>query len=159
MWDDLCASHGTRAWCRRLGFGRTETTGTHLARQCPVSRPEARIWKCSMKNLAAIAILVCGAVSVSALADEPVSASYRILVPPAPQFVPTKVWDDGVFTYIQLRAPYHGDLPAVFEVLDGGQFAVVDAKWDEAESRFVVRKIIDRVELRLDEKHVDIVRS
>jgi len=93
------------------------------------------------------------------VAVEPNSTSYKIIVPPLPQFVPTKVWDDGKFTYIQLQAPYHGDLPAVFEVLDDGKLAVVDAKWDEATSSFVVRKIIDRVELRLSDKHVEIDRS
>lgn len=106
-----------------------------------------------------LAMLMCDAFSAMAHADEPFSTKYQIVVPPAPQFTPTKVWDDGKFTYIQLRAPYHGDLPAVLEQLDDGKYAVVDARWDEKTSRFVLPKLIDRVVLRLDEKHVEIDRS
>lgn len=90
---------------------------------------------------------------------EPNSASYKIVMPAPPPFVPTKVWDDGKFTYIQLPAPYHGDLPAVFEVLDDGKLAVVDARWDGDTSRFVARKVVDHVQLRLDDIHVEIDRS
>lgn len=53
-----------------------------------------------------LAMLMCAAFSAMAHADEPFSTKYQIVVPPAPQFTPTKVWDDGKFTYIQLRAPY-----------------------------------------------------
>jgi type IV secretory pathway VirB9-like protein len=106
-----------------------------------------------------LAILTYAAFSSMAHAGEPFSTKYQIVVPPAPQFTPTKVWDDGKFTYIQLRAPYHGELPVVFEQLDDGEFAVVDARWDERTSRFVLPKLIDRVVLRLEEKHVEIDRS
>lgn len=106
-----------------------------------------------------LAILLCAAFNAMAHADEPFSTKYQIVVPPAPQFTPTKVWDDGKFTYIQLRAPYHGDLPVVLEELDGGKYALVNARWDEKASCFVVPKLIDRVVLRMDEKHVEINRS
>ncbi|MEW6343004.1 MAG: TrbG/VirB9 family P-type conjugative transfer protein [Pseudomonadota bacterium] len=106
-----------------------------------------------------LVVLTCAVLGSMAHADESFSQKYQIVVPPAPQFTPTKVWDDGKFTHIQLRAPYHGDLPAVFESFDDGRFAVVDTKWDQATSQIVVRKIIDHVVLRLGEKHVEIDRS
>ncbi|MBB5546608.1 TrbG/VirB9 family P-type conjugative transfer protein [Paraburkholderia fungorum] len=87
------------------------------------------------------------------------SSDYHVYVPPPPRFVPTKVWDDGKFTYIQLRAPYNGDLPAVFSETDDGKFALLNAKWDEKSARFVIPNLIDRVIMRVGAKSVEIDRA
>lgn len=89
----------------------------------------------------------------------PSTSDYHVIVPPPPQFVPTKVWDDGKFTYIQLSSPYNGDLPVVFAENEPGQFELLNARWDEKSARFVIPRLINRVVMRLGDTHVEIDRT
>lgn len=86
-------------------------------------------------------------------------SDYHIILPPPPQFVPTKVWDDGKSTYIQLRAPYSGELPAIFAEIEPGQHELLNAQWDEKSSCFVIPNLITRVVMRAGAKYVEIDRT
>lgn len=92
-------------------------------------------------------------------ATDPSNSAYHVIVPPPPQFVPTKVWDDGKFTYIQLRSPYNAELPVVLAENEPGQFELLNARWDEKSARFEIPKLITRVVMKLGEKYVEIDRT
>ena len=111
-----------------------------------------------MKTLA-IAFAHSGDLCAASRADEVVANHYQIFDSPAPQFAPIKVWDDGKFVYIQLKAPYNGEIPTVLAGRQPGKFALVDARWDQKTSQFVVSELVDRLVLRLDDKYVEINRS
>ena len=111
-----------------------------------------------MKKIA-LALVLFGALGAVAHADEPVGAHYQIVVPPPPPFVPTKVWDDGKFTYIQLASPYHGELPAIISEPEPGKFALVQFRWDPKTSQFVVQQLVDRLVLKAGDRYVEINRS
>jgi type IV secretory pathway VirB9-like protein len=104
-------------------------------------------------------IALLGAVSAMAHAGEPSEVKYKITVPSAPEFVPTKVYDDGKFTYIDLPKPYLAELPVVLALMDDGTRELVNFKWDVNNSRLVVLKLIDRVVLVSGAKSVVVSRT
>jgi hypothetical protein len=92
-------------------------------------------------------------------AADPGNSDYQVILSPPPTFVPTKVWDDGKFTYIQLRAPYNGDLPVVLAENEPGNFELLNAKWDQKSARFVIPGLITRAVMKLGDKYVEIDRT
>lgn len=110
-----------------------------------------------MKKIALL-LALCVITLNAVAAGEASGSSYEIRVPSAPRFVPSKVWDDGRFTYIELQKPYHGEIPIVRAVGDDGSREMVNFQWDEQNSRFVVLRLVDKAELVLGEKKVFINR-
>ena len=86
-------------------------------------------------------------------------AAYKITTPSAPAFTPVKAWNDGKFTFIALTGDYHGDLPVVFALADDGSRSLVNFQWDQKNSRFVVRRVLDRAILVLGDKSVVVSRT
>ena len=72
--------------------------------------------------------------------------------PPAPEFMPVKVWAAGKVTFIELVKPYQGELPMVWAQVEDSSVSAVNFNWDEQNSRFVVERILDRVVLVLRER-------
>lgn len=107
-----------------------------------------------------LTLLLCAVAAASvANADESSGDVYKISVPAAPTFVPSRVYDDGKFTFIQLQKPYRGVLPVVFAVASDGSREVVNFKWDEQNSRLVVMGLIDHAVLVHGDEVVAINRT
>ena len=86
-------------------------------------------------------------------------SAYKISIAPSPEFVPTNVWDDGKFTFIELRKPYRGALPSVFLLSEEGKRELVNFKWDEQNSRLEIQRLFERAVLVLGDKSVVVSRS
>ncbi|MFM0742150.1 TrbG/VirB9 family P-type conjugative transfer protein [Paraburkholderia xenovorans] len=112
-----------------------------------------------MKKIAFTLLLCAVAAAKVANAEESSGAAYKISVPAVPAFVPSKVYDDGKFTFIQLQKPYRGALPVVFAVAADGSREVVNFRWDDQNSRLVVSGVLERVVLMNGDEVVTINRS
>lgn len=69
-------------------------------------------------------------------------------------FAPTRVFDDGTFTYIQM--PKVQDLPVVFAIGDDGEIRLVD--YVVKKNYILVQRVLPGILLRLDEQEVTVVR-
>lgn len=107
----------------------------------------------------AILLALCATFMNTAGAGEPSEAIYKVSVPSTPAFVPSKVWDDGKFTFIELQKPYRGELPVVFALSDDGSRQLVNYQWDEQNSRLVVQRLFERAVLVNGDKTVILSRS
>lgn len=102
---------------------------------------------------------VIAAVPASKLAADVNGGSYKISGAATPAFVPTKIWDDGKVTFIELPKPFSGELPIVLAQAEDGSDQLVNYQWEESNSRFVVQRLLDRAVLVLGEKRVLVTRS
>lgn len=132
-------------------------TGKHFGAVCAPHVGGRHDCERKMKKIA-FTVLLCAATTV-AHADEPSDAVYKISVQSSPAFVPSKVYDDGKFTYIQLQKPYTGALPVVSAVAADGSREVVNFKWDEQNSRLIVMGLLDRAVLVRGDEVVSIDHS
>ncbi|MEM8519482.1 hypothetical protein [Janthinobacterium sp. CAN_S7] len=80
-------------------------------------------------------------------------------IPPAPIFMPTKVWAAGTRTYVELAKAYVGELPMVMSQGEDNSVSAVNFKWDEKNSRFIVEHALNRVALVWGGKGVTCVVS
>lgn len=87
------------------------------------------------------------------------SNTYKVITAPVPSFTPVNVWNDGEFTFIELKKPFHGELPVVFALADDGSRSLVNFEWDEQNSRFVVQRLLARAVLVLGDKSVVVSRT
>ncbi len=69
-------------------------------------------------------------------------------------FAPTRVFDDGTFTYIKM--PKVQDLPVVFAIGRGGKIRLVD--YVVKNNYILVQRVLPGILLRLDEQEVTVVR-
>lgn len=111
-----------------------------------------------MKRIA-ISLILFSTFGSLAHAAEPSTNTYTIMVPSTPEFVPTKVWDDGKFTFIELQKPYAGELPAVYRLAEDGTRELVNFTWDQQNSRFVIRQLVAHAVLALGNKSVIVNRT
>lgn len=102
---------------------------------------------------------VVASLPVATSAGQANVGAYKITTPSAPVFTPVKAWNDGKFTFIALAQPYHGELPVVFALAEDGSRSLVNFKWDEQNSRFVVQRVLDRAILVLGDKSVVVSRT
>ncbi|MCU6502221.1 TrbG/VirB9 family P-type conjugative transfer protein [Rugamonas sp. A1-17] len=64
--------------------------------------------------------------------------NFTVRLAEPPHFVPTKVWDDNGSTFIELPAAMKEGLPLIFAVAEDGQSQLVNWRWDESKTRFIL---------------------
>lgn len=69
-------------------------------------------------------------------------------------FAPTRVFDDGVFTYIQM--PRVQDMPVIFAIGNDGEIRLVD--YVVKNNYILVQRVLPGIMLRLDEQEVTVTR-
>jgi type IV secretory pathway VirB9-like protein len=106
--------------------------------------------------LAATAFVAHAASAEQALKE---NTNYKVSLPSPPEFYPTKVWDDGKFTFVELKKQYAGELPAVFLQDEDGQLSLVNFFWDPKTSSLVIKGLIQRVVLISGNKRISISRN
>lgn len=80
-------------------------------------------------------------------------SNYFVLPPAQPEFTPTKVWDDGEFTYIELAKNYTGQIPVVFKMSDQKSPELINFRLEDQRT-LKISGVVPHIKLAWDNKFV-----